>query len=64
MPAPVSPPPLSPYNAYTSWPGGVDPTAALYKSDNQHGGTRRHRRRKTSRKHRRTGRGTRRAARR
>lgn len=31
MPAIASPAPLSPYPAYTSWPGGVDPMAALYR---------------------------------
>ncbi len=29
---PPSPPPLSNQDAYTSWPGGVDPTARLYAS--------------------------------
>ena len=55
IPAPVSPPPLSSHHAYTTWPGGVDPTAALFNTDNQKGGrkrnTRRHRntRRRNSR---------------
>ena len=55
IPAPASPAPLSPYNAYTTWPGGVDPTAALFNTDNQRGGrkSRRSRRRATRRKHRR-----------
>ncbi len=62
IPAPVSPAPLSQFNAYTTWPGGVDPTAALYKSDNQRGGRKSRRRRATrrrragTRKHRRAGR--------
>ncbi len=29
---PVSPPPLSNQDTYTSWPGGVDPTARVYDS--------------------------------
>lgn len=53
IPAPASPAPLSQFNAYTTWPGGVDPTAALYKSDNQRGGRKSRRRRSASRKHRR-----------
>ncbi len=56
IPAPASPAPLSPYNAYTSWPGGVDPTVALFRSDNQRGGRKTRRRRATGRKHRRTSR--------
>ncbi len=57
IPAPASPAPLSQYNAYTTWPGGVDPTAALFNADNQRGGrkSRRHRRRASrNRKHRRS----------
>ena len=52
IPAPASPAPLSSYNAYTTWPGGVDPTAALFRSDNQRGGrkSRRSRRRATRRR--------------
>lgn len=62
IPAPASPAPLSQFNAYTTWPGGVDPTAALYKSDNQRGGRKSRRRRSTrrrraaTRRHRRAGR--------
>ena len=62
IPAPASPAPLSQFNAYATWPGGVDPTAALYKSDNQRGGRKSRRRRATrrrragTRKHRRAGR--------
>lgn len=62
IPAPASPAPLSPYNAYTTWPGGVDPTAALFNTDNQRGGrsrrraTRRKHRRNATRRHRRAGR--------
>ena len=33
--APPQPAPLSPYDTYTTWPGGVDPTAALFKTDFQ-----------------------------
>jgi len=41
-----SPPPLSSVNTYTSWPGGVDPTAPLYNQKTMLGGkTRRNRRR-------------------
>ena len=52
VPVPASPPPLSQFNAYTTWPGGVDPTAALYKADNQKGGkkSRRHRSRRNRRR--------------
>lgn len=60
IPAPASPAPLSQFNAYTTWPGGVDPTAALYKSDNQRGGRKSRRRhstrRRATRRHRRAGR--------
>lgn len=28
---PPQPAPLSPFNTYTSWPGGVDPTVSVYK---------------------------------
>jgi hypothetical protein len=56
--------PLRNVDAYTSWPGGVDPTVKLYNADNQKGGknrkgeknrkaTRKNRKnRKTSRKNR------------
>ena len=44
--SPPQPAPLSSSNTYTTWPGGVDPTARLYNTDNQKGG----RRRRTSRK--------------
>ena len=33
--SPPQPPPLSQYQTYTTWPGGVDPTTALYRTDNQ-----------------------------
>ena len=61
IPAPASPAPLSSFNAYTTWPGGVDPTAALFRSDNQRGGrkSRRSRQRRATRR-----RATRRASRR
>ncbi len=29
---PASPPPLSNQDTYTTWPGGVDPTARVYDS--------------------------------
>jgi hypothetical protein len=29
---PASPPPLSNQDTYTTWPGGVDPTARVYAS--------------------------------
>lgn len=51
IPAPLSPPPLSGVDAYTTWPGGVDPTAPVFNTDNQKGG--RSRRRRSSRKSRR-----------
>ncbi len=44
MPAPASPPPLSNQDTYTTWPGGVDPTARVYDSI---GGKRVHKRRGT-----------------
>jgi hypothetical protein len=55
-PAPQAP--LRNVDAYTSWPGGVDPTVKLYNADNQKGGknrkaTRKNRKnRKASRKNR------------
>ncbi len=33
--SPPAPAPLSSHNAYTTWPGGVDPTAPLFNTDNQ-----------------------------
>jgi hypothetical protein len=33
--SPPAPAPLSSHNAYTSWPGGVDPSAPLFNTDNQ-----------------------------
>ena len=57
--SPPEQPPLSNRNAYTTWPGGVDPTVPLYNTDNQKfGGARRR-----SRKSRRATRKTRRASR-
>lgn len=50
---PAQPPPLRPYDAYTTWPGGVDPTAPLFGTDNQKGGKSRRRRRITRRSKRR-----------
>ena len=35
IPQPPSPAPLSSSNTYTTWPGGVDPTARLFNTDNQ-----------------------------
>lgn len=62
--APASPAPLSQYNAIATWPGGVDPSAALFNTDNQRGGRRRRgtrgrrntRRNNTRRRHRNAGR--------
>ena len=44
--SPPAPAPLSQHNAYTTWPGGVDPTAPLFNTDNQFkmGGAKRRRR--------------------
>lgn len=45
--------PLSSRNAYTTWPGGVDPTVPLYNTDNQKFGgarARKSRSRKANRK--------------
>ena len=56
--SPPEQPPLSSRNAYTTWPGGVDPTVPLYNTDNQKfGGARR---RRASRKSRRAARKSRR----
>ena len=56
--SPPEQPPLSNRNAYTTWPGGVDPTVPLYNTDNQKfGGARR---RRLSRKSRRAARKSRR----
>ena len=59
--SPPEQPPLSNRNAYTTWPGGVDPTVPLYNTDNQKFGGARSRR--ATRKSRRTTRKTRRASR-
>lgn len=45
--SPPQPPSLSSYNAYTTWPGGVDPTASLFNTDNQRVGGRRKNSRKS-----------------
>jgi len=59
--SPPEQPPLSNRNAYTTWPGGVDPTVPLYNTDNQKfGGARR---RRATRKSRRATRKSRRASR-
>jgi hypothetical protein len=33
--SPPQPPSLSQFNTYTTWPGGVDPTAPVFNTDNQ-----------------------------
>ena len=38
--SPPQPAPLSNSDTYTTWPGGVDPTARLFNTDNQKGGLR------------------------
>lgn len=49
--APPQPAPLTPYNTYTTWPGGVDPTASVFNTDNQKiGGKRKSRKAKKLRK--------------
>ena len=48
--SPPEQPPLTNRNAYTTWPGGVDPTVPLYRTDNQKFGGARRRNRKNSRK--------------
>jgi hypothetical protein len=55
--SPPEQPPLSSRNAYTTWPGGVDPTVPLFRTDNQRfgGGARRRRSRRASRKSRKVG---------
>ena len=59
--SPPEQPPLSNRNAYTTWPGGVDPTVPLYNTDNQKfGGARRRKSRRASRKSRRVARKSRR----
>ena len=51
--SPPEQPPLSSRNAYTTWPGGVDPTVPLYNTDNQKfGGARRSRSRRNTRRNR------------
>jgi hypothetical protein len=47
--SPPEQPPLSNRNAYTTWPGGVDPTVPLYNTDNQKFGGARRRSRKSRR---------------
>ena len=49
MPPPQ--PPLTNQNAYTTWPGGVDPTTPLFNTDNQKfGGARSRRKNRKNRK--------------
>ena len=51
--APPQPAPLSSHSTYTTWPGGVDPTASLVSTDVQKGGRKnRKASRKASRKNR------------
>ena len=50
--SPPQPPPLSQYNAYTSWPGGIDPTASVFNTDNQKIGGKRKTRNRKNRKNR------------
>lgn len=62
-PAPLAP--LSSQDAYTSWPGGVDPTVSLFRTEQKGGKTRRNARfyrraRKASRKNRKDRKNTRR----
>ena len=52
IPAPPQPPSLTQYNTYTTWPGGIDPTASVFRTDNQKFGGTRKATRKTSRKNR------------
>lgn len=56
---PASPPPLSNQDTYTTWPGGVDPTARVYDSV---GGKRSTSRRSTRKAHRKAHRKTHRKA--
>jgi hypothetical protein len=59
--SPPEQPPLTNRNAYTTWPGGVDPTVPLYNTDNQKfGGARRSKSRRATRKSRRASRKSRR----
>jgi hypothetical protein len=50
--SPPAPAPLSSHNAYTSWPGGVDPSTPLFNTDNQFktGGSMARRSRRASRR--------------
>lgn len=51
--APPQPAPLSSHSTYTTWPGGVDPTASVFSTDVQKGGRKnRKASRKASRKNR------------
>jgi len=59
--SPPQPAPLSPYNTYTSWPGGVDPSTPLFRTDNQKGG--RSRKNRNNRKNRKASRKNRKASR-
>ena len=52
--APAQPAPLSSHNTYTTWPGGVDPTAPVFNTDNQKGGRRRLSMKRSSMKRRRS----------
>jgi len=59
--SPPEQPPLSSRNAYTTWPGGVDPTVPLYNPDNQKFGGARRRLRKSRRASRKSRRASRRS---
>ena len=59
--SPPEQPPLSSRNAYTTWPGGVDPTVPLYNTDNQKFGGARRRLRKSRRASRKSRRASRRS---
>ena len=59
----ASPAPLSSHNAYATWPGGVDPSASLFNTDNQKGGKNTRNNRKASRKNRKASRKNRKASR-
>ncbi len=63
---PAQPAPLTPYNASTTWPGGIDPTVSVYRLPATTGGRRKATRkgRKGTRKTRKGRKGNRKAARR
>jgi len=63
--APPQPASLSKFDTYTSWPGGVDPSTPLFRTDNQVGGRKASRKagRKAGRKNRKASRKNRKASR-